>query len=300
MLITPNLFVAGAPKCGTTTLYDYLVQHPEIAMSREKEPAFFDKDRFFDEANNANKVAWEEYLAKFDRYRGDGVLKYIGDATPTMVFPKMPERILRMCGNNVKVVISLRNPVDRAYSHYWHGYRLGLESGRPDQDLFLDEEPEDVCDTGRFPKHYLLTGRYWVHIERFVSAFGRENVLLLNFEELVFDTDLAMNKIWRFLGLDAVHLQRQHSNPAQAPVFPVLQRFVAGDSHLKRWIKLIIPSVLTQKAGAVVASTNLRDHKYPAMDLALRSRLEEYYRQDNCLLAERYGFDISAWEGKVQ
>jgi len=293
-LEVPNLFVVGAPKCGTTTLYEYLSGHPEILMSKEKEPAFFDKDQFFDSDNKAIKHNWFSYLQLYQDLSG-GKIKYLGDATPTMVYPKMARRVHKMCGSDVKIIIALRDPVKRAYSHYWHGYRLGLESGNPDLDLFQIEDPESVHDTGRFPKHYLLTGRYWLHIERFVKEFGRSNVLLLDFVELVSDADKAMSKVWLFLGVEPVQVQVQHSNPAQAPVFPGLQRFVAGDSWIKKSLKWCVPSALRQKAIAVVARKNLKAFKYPSMSLTLKEKLVEYYQQDNLELAERYDFDISNW-----
>lgn len=296
-LEVPNLFIVGAPKCGTTTLYEYLSGHPEILMSKEKEPAFFDKDQFFDSDNNAIEHAWYSYLESYQISSGRK-FKYLGDATPTMVYPKMAQRVHRMCGTDVKVIIALREPTKRAYSHYWHGYRLGLESGNPDLDLFQIEDPESVHDTGRFPKHYLLTGRYWLHIERFVKEFGISNVLLLDFDELVSDADKAMNKVWLFLEIEPVPVQVQHSNPAQAPVFPGLQRFVAGDSWVKKVLKRVTPSMLRQRASTLVVARNVREFKYPPISLSLRMRLEEYYKQDNLVLAEKYGFDISSWYRK--
>ena len=297
MLVTPNLFVVGAPKCGTTTLYNHLNQHPEICMSSVKEPAFFDKDHLFNTDGTGNKEDWNDYLSLFNDCDGEQI-KYLGDATPMMVFPETPRRIIQMCGTDVKIIISLRNPVDRAYSHYWHGYRLGLERGRPDDELFHIEEPDNVHDTGRFPKHYLLTGRYWLHIERFVNAFGNHNVLLLDFDELHLDVNKVMAKVWTFLGVEQLSVQSRHNNKATAPIFPRLQRFVAGDSWMKGALKLLIPSAIRLRASSYVISNNLRQFQYPPMSLELREKLIEYYSDDNNVLAQKYGFDISGWYEK--
>jgi hypothetical protein len=295
----PNLFVVGAPKCGTTTLYNYLSAHSAILMSKIKEPAFFDKDSFFDSNDEARAQEWSKYLALFDRDDTEKKIRYLGDATPTMVFPKMVSRIRKMCGGDVKIIISMRNPVDRAYSHYWHGYRLGLEKGHPDSELFQEEDPASIQDTGRFPKYYVLTGRYWMHIDRFVETFGRENVLLLNFDEIIENPDGAMDKVWSFLNLSPVTVQEKRSNPSQAPRFPQIQRFLATDSSVKNVIKKFLPSALRQKVASIVTSKNVREFKYPPMSSGLRTRLENYYEQDNDILAAKYGFDVSGWSKKA-
>ncbi len=294
MTDTPNLFIAGAPKCGTTTLYDHLASHPQIFMTEKKEPAFFDKDAFFDLAGNAIGEHWTRYLMNFP-FEGAETARYFGDATPTMVFPKMATRIRQMCGSDVKIIISLRDPVDRAYSHYWHGYRLGLESGNPDKDLFNAEKPESVADTGRFPKHYVLTGRYWVHIDRFVSEFGRKNVLLLRFEDLISCKEYVMNDVWKFLNIPEISLNNIHSNPATVSRLPMLQRFFAGDSFLKSALKRIFPVSFRQNVVNLAASLSQREFRYPPISEELATRLADYYAADNQILKSSFGFNISGW-----
>lgn len=298
MLKYPNLFVVGSPKCGTTTFYNYLAQHPNITMSREKEPAFFDKDVYFDCDGVVNKKAKEGYLRQYEHTKNIDTL-YLGDGTPMMVFPKVPLRIKKMCGKSIKIIVLLRNPADRAYSHYWHGYRLGLESGDVNTDfdnlLANEVDPESVRDTGNFPKYYLLNGRYWLHIQRYVQAFGRGNVLLLDFSELVTNHNLVMRKVWKFLGVPSCDVTPEYVNSSQLPRFPWLQSFVAGSSWGKRVVKSIVPSLVSHRVGMYILNRNLKQAKYPAMSLALREKLEAYYYQDNCYLADMYDFDVSKW-----
>ena len=111
----PNFMCIGASKSGTTSLYDILKQHSNIFLPTFKEPHFFDISPVYEHG-----ISW------YDKTYFSGVKKEkcIGDFTPTYLFDKYaPERILSSLGKNVKFIIILRNPVDRAYSHYLHSKR---------------------------------------------------------------------------------------------------------------------------------------------------------------------------------
>lgn len=167
----PSLVIPGFPKCGTTSLYDSLSVHSAIQMSCEKEPAFFDKGRNFDNEYKMLPEPRKRYINLFRNGDTKPRAKYFGDATPCAVFPNVACRIRATSGRDVKLIMCLRDPVERAYSHFWHGYRLGLENDDIATAL-IDEAPNSVKENDLFPKYYLLNGRHWIHIERFVNQFG--------------------------------------------------------------------------------------------------------------------------------
>src|SRR5882672_9220913 len=114
----PNFFIVGAPKAGTTSLYYYLSHHPEVFMSPVKEPNFFS----YDETVKQNLYHKEKGVGKFEEYRqlfasSNGHHKAIGEASVSYLFyPSVPQRIHELVPK-AKIIISLRNPVERAYSH---------------------------------------------------------------------------------------------------------------------------------------------------------------------------------------
>ena len=288
---TPNLFIAGAPKSGTTTLYGYLLQHPDVAFSSVKEPAFFDKDKYFSDDILTDDKAYMEYLRLFDQ---NSSYNYYGDATPMMVFPCAASRIKKLCGDNCKIVFILRNPISRAYSHYWHAYKVGLETGSP-EELFVEEDPMSVHGIGKFPTHFLLTGRYWIHIDRFVEQFGLSNVLLLKFEDIIKDERAVMGKLLEFLGLSPMEFEKEYRNQSQMPIFPRMQQFLVGGSPIKKLLKSMVPLSIRKKIVPWIIFSNLKNGKYHPISKELEERLSAYYWDDNIYLERKYGFDISGW-----
>ena len=115
----PNFMCLGAAKSGTTTLFDVLRQHPDVYIPAFKEPHFFDIPE-----NYNNGIEWYEknYFSKADK-------RIIADFTPSYFFEKeTPKRIFKGIGSEIKFVVLLRNPVDRAYSHYLHSVRDDYEN----------------------------------------------------------------------------------------------------------------------------------------------------------------------------
>jgi len=254
----------------------------------------------FDENNRVLGSKWRSYLEQF-RNSDDDVdhadFLYLGDATPCMVFPNVAERIKNNCSGESKIIICLRDPVKRAYSHFWHGYRLGLEDNCVESAL-IDEAAESVKDTGLFPKYYLLNGRYWLHIDRFVKEFGIENVLLLKFERLIENSNLELGRVWDFLGLDQKEVENRKDNSAMLPRFPFLQRFLSSQGYLKSILKMLLPSQLRARLVVNVSKANMKVAQYNAIDSELKNKLGGYFYDDNIILREKYNFDISGWTAK--
>ena len=136
----PNFMCIGAAKSGTTSLYDILKQHSDIFLPSFKEPHFFDIPSVYQ-----NGIEWYE-KTYFQSVKNE---KCIGDFSPTYLFDEhAPERILNDLGDNVKFIIILRNPVDRAYSHYLHSKRDEHENLSFKDALSL-EKNRVYCKKGR-------------------------------------------------------------------------------------------------------------------------------------------------------
>ncbi len=187
----PNFLCIGIEKCGTTSLYDLLKQHPDIGLSRYKETQFFN--------NHWDKgLAW--YQEKFSHIPDH--CKVIGEITPAYHrFPEVIPRIKQTLGEQIKIIILLREPRRRAFSHYIH-------------DFANHQEVIDLVY-----KRYLTTTEYAPVIQKYFSAFGKDNCLVQIFEEdFLPDQQLLMNNVCSFLKLSSHTITPIHSNPSCLPL----------------------------------------------------------------------------------
>lgn len=198
----PQFFVVGTQKGGTTSLYEYLKPHPQIVLSEVKEHHFF--DQHYDEG-----LAW--YRAQFpvlDAAAGE----ITGDFTPLYMFH--PHAIARMARHHpqARIIVLLRNPVDRAFSHYNHAVRLGNE--QRSFTAAIAEEPAMIerelarmaADHSYFgleyQRHsYLTRGMYAEQMTRIFEFYPRQQVLVAQSERLFLDPAAILERIYRFLGV---------------------------------------------------------------------------------------------------
>jgi hypothetical protein len=205
-------------KGGTTTLHDLLKQHNQILLpSVQKELRFFDVDE-----NYRKGLAWYEEF--FSQHSGQ---RAIGEIAPTYAYREdVPERIAKDLGCDLKLIFSLRNPIDRAYSHYMMNCLKQYET--LEFSKAIAREPERLI--GAFPERlrfgYLDQGRYTVQIKRFMEVFPREKMMFLLFEtDLLRNRREAVTRIYHFLGVDAVEINLDVWSYAAQPTS--LRRFPA-------------------------------------------------------------------------
>ncbi len=207
----PDFLIIGAQRCGTTSLYYYLTEHPNIGPSSVKEVHFFD-DAF------TKGIRW--YRAQFpttlQKYYSEHIRRYdffTGEATPSYLFhPHAPKRIVQILPK-VKLIVLLRNPVDRAYSHYWLRTTLGDETStfedaiRAEQERIVGEQEKLLVDEHyrdtyrRFS--YLTRGMYVAQLQRWMSYYPREQFLILKSEDFYRDPGGVTKQVLQFIGVPA-------------------------------------------------------------------------------------------------
>jgi hypothetical protein len=177
----PDFLVIGAMKAGTTSLFNYLREHPEIFMPAVKEV------HFFSEQNWWRGIDWYR-----DLFRDAGSVKAIGEASPGYsrypVSPDVPERVAAVLPD-AKLVYVLRHPVDRLVSQYHHQVVFRGER-RPIDEAVLDH------------RVYLATSRYGMQIQRYLEHFPRDRLLVVLSEQLFADRAAALARVFTFLGVD--------------------------------------------------------------------------------------------------
>jgi hypothetical protein len=193
----PNLFIIGAMKSGTTSLHNYLDMHPEVAMSEEKEPGYF-----VAELSLERGADWYAVLFESDsqyRYRGESSTHY----TKLPLYRGVAERIFRFAPD-ARLIYVMRDPFERAVSHYWHAVRDVHHGGELRRMIkAVTEQPSD----------YLAFSDYAMQLEPYIKLFGRDAIFTLTFESLVRDPQAELNRIFEWLGLPA-HSIGEHSSKA--------------------------------------------------------------------------------------
>lgn len=208
--VLPNFLILGAMKSGTTSLYQYLCQHPKVLAAHKKEVYYFDKHYMYGEQ-------W--YRGNFPTRRqmksaGQGTVT--GEATPYYLFhPTIAERIANLLPQ-VSLIVVLRDPVDRAISHYFHSVRRGKEN-RPIRQAFAEEDfyvkPEEKlleADHYTSNRHrmwsYVSRGLYAQQLKKYLELFPREQLLVLKSEALFAAPQTSVTTVTDFLDLEPFEL----------------------------------------------------------------------------------------------
>ena len=171
----PNFFIVGAAKAGTTSLYHYLGTHPQIFMCRIKEPNYFCTD-----LNRSAPLKWDDYLRLF---RGVRDQPAIGESSVLYLASGCAAKNMRTALPNAKIIIVLRNPVDRGYSHFLMGVRQGF----PCRNIL--ELPDYVIDLGL----------YYAQVKRYLDEFPAQQRQILFYEDLQRDRAAFVKRVFGFL-----------------------------------------------------------------------------------------------------
>ena len=200
-----KFIIVGAQKAGTTSLYDYMTLHPQIESAYEKEIHYFSK--YYKKSK-----AW--YRAHFKKRADDAPYENIltGEASPYYLYHPLSANRIKSFDADMKIIIILRDPVERAYSHYHHQIRgetesLSFSEAIAAEDKRLAGKDDWIKKTNQHsPEHqrysYKKRGEYLEQIKRFHDHFPRENIIILNSKNLFSEPLICLNTVWGFLGLE--------------------------------------------------------------------------------------------------
>ena len=287
----PNFLIIGAMKSGTTALYYYLEQHPQIFMSPVKEPNFFCSGN--ENTSKPDAVAdIRVYERLFARVSNE---KAYGEASHCYLYePKAVERI-KSCIPEARLIAILRNPVDRAYSHFLHMVRNGTEPV-VDFSQVLQEEAT-VAYRANF-QDYVGRGLYHKQLIRYFDAFNEDQIKIYLYEDLSNAATYTLRDIFRFLEVDAEfvpNISLKH-NVSGHPKNKTLDRLLRKQGPVKDALKLYLPAKLRWRLSRpydTLKKLNLT--KPPDMEPEIRQQLIEIYREDILKLQELIKRDLSQW-----
>ena len=241
-----NLFCIGCPKSGTTTLFKILCQHSQIHTPKFKEPFFF---------NNSNYQNGIDWYAK-TYYDGIKNEKWILDFTPSYLYSD--EALFRINeyskGKDLKFIVMLRNPVERAYSHYLHTLRDGLED--LDFNGAIQAESERLLNyennlLSQLKYSYIYQSLYHKHLSKYFESFGRNNFFVINYDSQLLDKSefkLMISDLQNFLEIKIENLNIEiKENFASESRSKILQTLVNSNGLHKRLARLLFKSKINRQ-----------------------------------------------------
>lgn len=295
----PNFFIIGVAKSGTTTLFNVLRQHPQIFCSIVKEIRYFSNDAFY-----TNGIGWYQNTY----FQGSENHPARGEATPHYLSwsGKVAPRIKDVYKDqDVKFIAIFRDPVKRAYSHYWHQFRLGNETLSFKDALDAEEKRfkenwDAYSSSGVGTFGYYRLGCYATRLKPFLELFSPDQFLFLLQDDLHYEFSGTMAKTASFLGVKASHeFQPMISNPAAMPKSRFFFNLISRPALFHRLARIFIPipTVRSRIKGSLRRAT-LESFKYPPMDenmeQSLRARFMEEIKQFEVITR----FDLSKWYAK--
>ncbi|MGH2727681.1 MAG: sulfotransferase, partial [Actinomycetota bacterium] len=261
-LTLPTFLIVGAAKSGTSSLWHYLREHPEVYVPKRKEVDFFnDDDRF------ALGAAW--YADFFARGAGK---KALGEASPSYLFSEVAGSRMAEIVPSARLVMILRNPIDRAYSHFLHARYYTLE-----QRSFREVvEEERAAPEGRRWPYYLAQSRYLPQLQRLMKSFPREQALILLLDDLIAEPVSMFKTLCEHVRID----------PSIVPSIVGDATNTYRESRAAPLMRRLITPMMGNRVPWLIRRPFLRlttrsGRTPPPIDPGIRRELAEYFAQDN-------------------
>lgn len=288
----PSFFLIGAPKCGTTALSYYLSQHPDVLFSRPKEPHFFNDDFSYSVV-----LSWDDYARSFGHGTGREVALGEGSNGYLYSHRAVPNILQRM--PKARFIVLLRDPVEAAYSLYWHNVAEGTEDIESFEAAWRSQPAR--AEGRQFSRsnwkkenlHYGPIFSYGEQLERLFHHVSRERVLVLLYDDLKDDADAVYQRTLDFLGLRTFRLPTyERINVSKKARWPALQPMLRGGLQ---WVGKAKRAIGWHRDLGLVARIITKHEKRPSLDPAFRAELAAYFRKDVARTAELIARDLSGW-----
>ena len=294
----PNFLVVGAAKSGTSSLHNYLNQHPEIFMPsfrdgvNVKEPQFFVRESVMDRLHSGI-WNWQDYKDLFFQVKDE---KAIGEASVFYLyyFEEAINNIKKYLGDQIKIIIILRNPIDRAYSAYQHVSRSMKEELSFEEAL--DSEKERLIkDTNITPMiRYYDMGLYYNMVQAYMQNFN--NVHLILHDDFLESTEEEIKKVFNFLGVKdsvKVNTKRKYNVGGLSWKSKTMKSFLLNNNIVKRIIKKLVTKKVRKTIWKRIII--LFTSKTPRMKHLTRKTLIMKYKNDIVKLSNLINRDLTRW-----
>ena len=299
-LVLPNFLILGAARAGTTSLYYYLRQHPEVFMSPIKEVNFFAYDiSSMEQLTNLSEHDFPiKTITDYQKLFKPGKdSKAIGEASPRYLWhPSAPKKIQQMIPD-AKFIVILRNPIQRAFSSYLMYFNQGREKRSFRQAI---EEEIQLSQSGKWPlgqMTYVGQGFYTKHLENYFHYFQRDQFQIILYEDYKVDLPGTLHQIFRFLGVSedvASFDSLPRHNVSGLPKNKVID-FLLKPRKFTKTIRRYIPKKIHDPVFYYFMSVKERNMMKTDMEPHVRRKLIGIYRDDVLKLQNLLARDLSHW-----
>jgi len=291
----PNFLLIGAAKGGTSSLWDFLKEHPQVFMPEIKETNFFAlegvKPQFRgpgDEPLNRGAITdLQTYQRIFEGVTDE---RAVGEASTVYLYhPGAPRRIKTYIPQ-AKIIAVLRNPIERAFSSYMHLIRDGREPVR-DFAAALRLEPERIAANWEHLWHYKAMGFYYSQLSRYYELFESQNIRVYLFDDLIADEQAVLLDLMQFLGVEDLKITLKRLNASshtRIPRIKLIEGLISGDNKVKTAVRRLLPASFV--SGARMLLTSKLELTAP-----VRRELVEVYREDIRRLETLIDRDLRSW-----
>ena len=299
----PNFLVAGSPKCGSTSLFYYLNEHPEIFMAPQKEIHYFSSEilNTLDQGPKDKRVNafhinnYRSYLNQFKKAKPSQV---IGEVSPSYInYPETTIPKIKKHLGNPKIIVLIRDPVKRAYSNYFHLVRedrekLSFYEALKQEETRMKKKYSDFW-------YYRFNSLYYNKIKKFDDAF--DEILILTTESLKENTEITMKLIYNFLEVNenfrTQNIQREY-NSGGVYKSNLVTNFFFRQSRLRSFIKKMIPITAEMKQMKQKILKYFKEET-PEMKPEAEEFLIEYFKEDVENLKNDFDIDLTMWNKKL-
>lgn len=305
MFSKPNidLFIVGAAKAGTTSLYNYLGEHPDVFFPLVKEPNFYSRAEAHNPTAYVNPKKGKFYHNKiirdkklyFSLYEGSQSFKIVGDASPSYLWDLKTAQKIKADFPSTKIIILLRDPVQRAFSQFL----MDLKDGNQQQPDFLkalkNDKKQKLHVWGRAHLYEEL-GLYYQQVKQYMDTFPKENVKILLYEEYITDTKKALLGILDFLDLDQSHINTINHGKIHNPYMEPKNRYANVLLGLKKKtgvFKQWIPSFIKNSINNKIL---FKEGKKPLIPKDAEDYLKQIFSEDVEKLSVLIEKDLRKWK----
>lgn len=290
----PKFLIVGAARSATTSIYHALRKHSDIFLNPSlKESNFLSEIEDLKGTENFKPLVINT-IDEYSRLFQDAhECQIVGEVCVSYLYyyEKTIRNIMRHIGRNVKIVICLRNPAQRAFSNYMLHVRDGVESLSFDEALV--SEPRRIRDGWWWGYHYVNVSRYTDAVIAFINAFGRESVLIILFEDFAADPNSEISKICRFLGISEINnlCDSMWHNKSGIPKVPNLTKRIQDRGFPFQILKAALPKGLRRKLSRMLLETSIARVEMPQI---AQDALNKLFHDDVIRLEQSLGIPLAA------
>jgi hypothetical protein len=298
-----NLFIVGAAKSGTTSLYQYLNQHPDIFFPNVKEPNYYSK------AESHNPAAYlkprkgkfyhekiirerDVYFSLFDEAENQSIL---ADSSPSYLWDENAANNIYKDFPKTKIIILLRNPVQRVFSHFLMDLKDGTQKERSFKQALLNDKAQNPKIWGK-AHLYTEISLYTEQVKRYYETFSKENVKIILYEDFIKNTEKILSDICLFLSIDpnvvkTIDFNKIH-NPYVIPKNRISKLLLTYKNKLGL-VKLLVPKAIKEYLNKELL---FKSADKPELSIEDKKHLYNIFQKDILELEKLTDLDLSVWE----